>query len=118
MVIAIAQSNDGPPRRPHTGINHDRVHSSSREVRVGLRDRDRSVEQVERLDRVRNVDNRRPRHNVENDALYGAHEMIVGPKIGSKSDDRTMRQLGSSLGDRIFPVLAKLIGREVGSQGT
>jgi hypothetical protein len=41
---------------------------------------------------VCDIDDRRFRRNVENDAFDGAHEMIVGAKVGSERNYRTTRQ--------------------------
>jgi hypothetical protein len=65
---------------------------------------------------MRDVDNRRIRRNVENDALHGADEMIVGPEIGGQRNNRTMRQR-FPLEDEILGT-AKVIGGEPGGQGT
>src|SRR4029077_2904270 len=92
-VIPVARRNNRPPRRSYPRIDHHHVHGPSREVGIRLRDRNRAIEHIKGLHRVRDIDNRRFRHDIQNDALYSAHKMIVGSKISSESDDRTMRQL-------------------------
>jgi hypothetical protein len=52
---------------------------------------------------VRNVDDGRLRHNVENDAFDSTNKMIIDAKIGGERDNRTMRQLDPSLEDRVIP---------------
>ena len=92
-MISVARCDNRPPSGANSRIDDNHVHGPGREEGICLRDRNRAIEHIERLYRVRDVNNRRLRHDIQDDALHGAHKVIVGPKIGSKSDDRTMRQL-------------------------
>ena len=117
-VIAVTGSDNGTACSTHSRIDHDHVNRPRRKIGISLRYRERAIEHIERLNRVRNIDNRRFRHDVQNDALHGADKMIVGPKISRERNNWTMRQLDPSLEDRILPVSAKLIPAGVGRQGT
>src|SRR5260370_24896318 len=68
------------------------MHGPGGEVRIRLRNSKRAIQHIEGLHSVADIDDLRIRHNIEDDALHRAHKVVVGAKIGSQSNDRTIRQ--------------------------
>ena len=87
IQMALAGQNHGPPRRPNSWVDDHHVHRAGREVRVGLRNGQRAVQNVERLHRMADVDDLRLGSNLQDDPLHGADEMIVESEISGESDD-------------------------------
>ena len=81
-VIAVAGCDDGASSCAHTWVDYDKMNRPGGEVGVRLRDRQRSVEHVECLYRMADIDNRGLGHDVEDYTLHSAHKMIVCSKVG------------------------------------
>src|SRR5437660_1081964 len=81
-MVAVAGSDNGTPRGAHAGIHNHQVYGRGREIGVGLRNRERSIEHVKRLHGVSDIDNVRVRHDVDNHAFDCAYKMIVGAVKG------------------------------------
>src|ERR1700685_2260580 len=106
---SVACGHDRPPRRASARIDDDHMHRSRRKVGISLRDRQRSVEHVEGLHGMADIDDGRVRDYLQNDTLHGADKVVVGSKIGGQRDDRTMRQIPSQTEGGVPPVISKLI---------
>src|SRR5581483_7320451 len=86
----------------HARVHNHHVHGSGWKVRVSLRQRERTIEHVERLHGMANVHDLGFRNDVQDHALHGADKMVVESKVGSKRNDAAMRQRIPRL-NRIFP---------------
>src|ERR1700732_851109 len=73
------------------------MYRACREVRIGLGDGERTVQDIEGLHRMTDVDDFDIGHDAKNDALDGPNEVIVKTKISSQSDDRPLRQCSLAL---------------------
>jgi hypothetical protein len=62
-----------------------------------LGDGERTVQDIEGLHRMTDVDDFDVGHDAKNDALDGPNEVIVKTKISSQSDDRPLRQCSLAL---------------------
>src|SRR5208337_1571092 len=98
--VALAGQDDRPPRGAHAGIDDHHVHGAGREVRVGLRNGQRTIQNVEGLHSVADVDDLRLGGDFQDDPLHGADEMIVEYEISGESDDRVAFQSVTSLSRR------------------
>ncbi len=101
-MILIARGDDGPPSRPHSGINDDNMHGPVGKIGICLRDGERAIQHIESLHRVADIHDLRLRHDIQNDALHGANKMVVAAEVGGQCDDRTGQ--GSPRGeDEVLP---------------
>src|SRR5258707_6659948 len=91
-MVAVARRNDRPPCSTHARVDHNHVYGPGREVGIGLRDGERSIEHIEGLHRVADIDDRSIGRNIQDDSLHGANEVIVNPEISGQRDDRTLWQ--------------------------
>ncbi len=73
------------------------MYRACREVRIGLGDGERTIQDIEGLHRMTDVDDFDVGHDAKNDALDGPNEVIVKTKISSQSDDRPLRQCSLAL---------------------
>src|SRR4030081_1611835 len=118
-MMAVARRNDRPPCSTHARVDHNHVYGPGREVGIGLRDAEPSIEHIKGLNRVADIDDRGIGRNIEDDALHGANEVIVNPEISGQCDDRTLWQASlTRKKDRILPTNVKLICGGARRQGT
>ena len=76
----------GPAFASHSGINNHQVHSVYWKVRIGLRNGERAIKNVKRLNGVTNVDDLGRRIDVQYHALHSANEIVVQAEVGGKRD--------------------------------
>ena len=91
-MMPVAGDQNRPPRRSHSRIDHDQMHRSGREVRIGLRNRQRAIQHIKGLHGMADIHDLNFGNDIENDAFDRPHEVIVEPKVGGQRDDRPMRQ--------------------------
>jgi hypothetical protein len=68
------------------------VNCAGWEVRIGLRNRQGTIEHVEWLDGMADIHDRGFRNNLQNYAFKRSYKVIVESEIGSKGNDRGVRQ--------------------------
>jgi hypothetical protein len=94
------------------------VNRAAREIRVSLRNRQRTIEDVKSLNRMRNVNELHLRNVFQNDAFHGSDEVVLSAKIGGQGDDRPTSHEILSATAMDFPEEVKLNAKVISSQGT
>ncbi len=85
-MIALHGRQNRTSRRSHSRVNDDHVNSTRRKIGIGLRDSECSIQYVERLHRVANIDDSGVGNEVEDHTLNRPHKVIVNSKVSGKSD--------------------------------
>src|SRR6476646_782199 len=80
--VLFGSDQDRAPLAAHSRIHHHDVDGVGRKVAIRLGDGEGAVEHVEGLHGVADVHQADVRIHVEDDALHGAHVMIVQSEIG------------------------------------
>ena len=106
-MVPFARDQQRPAGRANARVDDDHVHRTGRKIGICLRNRQGSIEHIESLHRVADVDNFRLRLNRQDDAFHGADEMIVESEIGGQRDDGFLRHSslmpGHTSPGRFFP---------------
>src|SRR5262249_21547743 len=116
--IFLGRNHDRSTLRAYARINNNEMHGPTRKIGISLRNRKSTIEYVERLHEVRDVDEADIRHIFQDYTLNRADEMILNAEISGQSDDR--RTSHRILFDKTLDCSedAKLNGRQRDSQGT
>jgi len=80
-MIPVGRDHDWTPCCTYSWIHHHQMHGAGRKVRVSLRNRQRTVQDIKSLHRMTDVDDLGFRNDVQDHALDRSYKVIAEPKI-------------------------------------
>src|SRR5580704_14605598 len=96
-MVPVARGKNRSALCSYAWIDHYEMDRRCWEIIVCLGDGQRPIKQVKRLYGMANVHDLGIRDDLQDHTLHGSDVMIIEPKIGGQSNDRTVRQMLSSL---------------------
>lgn len=85
--MPIGDHENGASRSANRRIHDDHMHGVTGKIIVSLRDGDGAIKNVERIDRIGDINDLGFGVELEDDTLHDAHVVVAHAKVSGKCDD-------------------------------